>query len=182
MSATSPVRTNGSDPTRSCRTAILRAGVEGDGRLWRGTMDGVDHRFKQNQPIGWQAEASANHDAIVAMTGQAAFNRRDRRLVRVYEAVLAMPPPRCEIGKREFDPRVDLFRGHAGRQRWVRKVHCCRIKTDQHYAFHQTSLQRGTIDGQKSMSVPRTTAVGSSYCMDQPEADSNHHRAGYAMN
>jgi hypothetical protein len=68
------VRTNASDPTGSCRTAIFRAGVEGDGRLWRGTMDGVDHRFKQNQAIGWQAEAGTNHDAVVAMTGQAAFN------------------------------------------------------------------------------------------------------------
>ena len=36
-----------SDPARGCRSAILRAGVEGDGRLRRGTMDGIDHCFKE---------------------------------------------------------------------------------------------------------------------------------------
>jgi len=72
-------------------------------------MDGVDHRFKQNQSTGWQAEARANHDAIVDVTGQAAFNRRDRSLVGVDKAVLGMPAPSCEIGQCEFDPSVDLF-------------------------------------------------------------------------
>ncbi len=36
------------DPACGCRTAIFRAGVEGDGRLRRRTTDGVDHRFKQH--------------------------------------------------------------------------------------------------------------------------------------
>src|SRR5215467_14889540 len=132
----------GSDPARCCRAAIFRAGFEFDGRSWRGTMDGIDHRFKQNQPTGWQAEARANHDAVVDAAGQAAFNRRDRRLVGADKAVLGMPAPRCEIGQREFDPSVDLFCGHAWRQRWIRKVHCRRIKTDQHYAFHRPSMTR----------------------------------------
>ena len=56
-------RTRVSDPAGGCRTAILRAGVKGYGRSWCGTMDGVDHRFKQSQPIRWQADACANHDA-----------------------------------------------------------------------------------------------------------------------
>ena len=110
-----------SDPARGCRTAIFRAGVECDGRSWRGTMDGIDHRFKQNQPTGWQAEARANHDAVVDVAGQAAFNRRDRRLVGADKAVLGMPAPRCEIGQREFDPSVDLSAvmpgGNAGSEK-----------------------------------------------------------------
>ena len=72
-------------------------------------MDGVDHRFKQNQPTGWQAETRANHYAVVDVTGQAAFNRRDSSLVGVDEAVLGMPAPRCEIGQRELDPSVCLL-------------------------------------------------------------------------
>jgi hypothetical protein len=72
-------------------------------------MDGVDHRFEQVQPIGWQAETSASHCAVLDVTGQAAFYRRDRSLVGVDEAVLGMPAPRCEIGQREFDPSVDLL-------------------------------------------------------------------------
>ena len=87
------------------------------------------------------AEARANYDAVVDVTGQAAFNRRDRSLVGVDKAVLRMPAPRYEIGQHEFDPGVDLFCGHAGRQRWIRKVHCRRIKTDQHYAFHRPSSE-----------------------------------------
>jgi len=58
-----------SDPSRGCLTAIFRDGVECDGRSWRGTMDGVDHRFEQNQPTGWQAQARANHDAVVDLIG-----------------------------------------------------------------------------------------------------------------
>src|SRR6516165_6850332 len=89
-----------SDPACGCRTGIFREGVESDGRLWRGTMDGVDHRFKKNQPTGWQAETRANHHTIVDVTGQAAFNGGDRSLIGVDEAVLGMPAPRCEIGQR----------------------------------------------------------------------------------
>src|SRR5215510_15482050 len=84
------------DPTCGCRTAIFRAGVESDGGLWRGTMDGVDHRFKKNQPTGWQAQTGANHHTIVDVTGQAAFNGGDRSLVGFDEAVLGMPAARSE--------------------------------------------------------------------------------------
>ena len=82
-----------SDPTRGCRTAIFRAGVEGDGRLLRGTMDGVNHLFKQNQPTGWQAETRANHYAVVDVIGKAAFNRWSCGLIGVDKAVLATPAP-----------------------------------------------------------------------------------------
>ena len=82
-----------SDPARGCRTAIVRPGVEGDGGLGRGAMDGVDHRFKQNQPTRWQADTCANHHAVVDVTGKAAFNCRDRGLVGVDEADLGMPAP-----------------------------------------------------------------------------------------
>ena len=41
-------RESASYPARRCLNAIFRARVEGDGRLRRHTMDGVDHRFKQN--------------------------------------------------------------------------------------------------------------------------------------
>src|SRR5262249_30758991 len=47
--------------------------------------------------------------------------------------------PRCEIGQREFDSRVDLLCGHAWRQPRIRKVHRRRIKTDQHDMFHRPS-------------------------------------------
>jgi hypothetical protein len=55
-------------------------------------MDGVDHRFKQNQPTGWQAETRANHYAVVDVTGEAAFNRRDRSLVGVMKQFWACQP------------------------------------------------------------------------------------------
>lgn len=82
-----------SDPARGCRPAILRAGVEGNGCFRRGTMDGVDHRFKQNQPTGWQTETRANHYTVVDVTGKASFDRGDRALIGVDEAVLWT---RCE--------------------------------------------------------------------------------------
>ena len=87
---------------------------------------------------------------MVDVTSQAAFNRRDRTLVGVDKAVLGMPAPRCEIGQRESDPSVDLLCGHAGRQRWIRKVHCRRIKTDQHYAFHRPSSEPANSAGARS--------------------------------
>ena len=40
-------RESASYPARRCLTAVFRARVEGDGRLRRDAMDGVDHRFKQ---------------------------------------------------------------------------------------------------------------------------------------
>jgi hypothetical protein len=63
-------------------------------------MDGVNHRFKQSQPIGWQTETCANHYEVVDVTGQAAFNRRDRSLVGADKAVLRIPAPRSEIRQR----------------------------------------------------------------------------------
>jgi hypothetical protein len=50
-------------------TRIIRAGVEGDGRLGRGTVDRVDHGFEQTQPTGWEADTCANHYAVVVVTG-----------------------------------------------------------------------------------------------------------------
>ena len=108
-------------------------------------MDGVDHRFKQDQPTGWQAEARANHDAVVDVAGQATFNRWDRSLVGVDKAVLGMPAPRGEIRQCEFDPSVDLLRGNARWQRRVRKVHRRRIKTDEQDTFHRPSKSRGLL-------------------------------------
>jgi hypothetical protein len=80
---------------------------------------------------------------------------------------LGIPAPRCEIRQREFDTGVDLLCGHAWRQSWIRKIHRGRIKTDQYDAFHRPSSP---------------LAIACSNGMDQPEADDNHHRTGYAMN
>src|SRR6516225_6924773 len=52
-----------------------------------------------------------------------------------------MPAPPGEIGKREFDPSVDLLRAHARRQRGIRKVHTRWIKTDQQDTFHRPSSE-----------------------------------------
>ena len=86
-------------------------------------MDGVDHRFKQNQAVGWQADTGANHYAVVAVTGKAAFNRRDRSLVGVDEADLGTPALLYEIGQREFDPSVDPLAvmpgGSAGSEKFT---------------------------------------------------------------
>ena len=89
---------------RGSGNEFFSAGVEGDGRLWRSTMDGVDHGFKQNKPTGWQPETRANHHAGVNVTGQATLNRRDRGLVGADETVFGMPAPRCEIRQCEFVP------------------------------------------------------------------------------
>src|SRR5277367_3712996 len=80
-----------SNPARGCCAAVVRAGVEGDGRLRRGAVDGVDHRFEYAQAARWQAHARADHNAVIAVTGQAALNRRRRSIVRVYETVLCKP-------------------------------------------------------------------------------------------
>src|SRR5215475_16028355 len=132
-------RESASYPARRCLTAIFRARVEGDGRLRRHTMDGVDHCFKQYQPIAREADTCADHYTVVNVAGQEAFNRRNCGLVGFDKAVLRMPAPPCEIGQREFDPSVDLLRGHARWQRRVRKVHRRRIKTDKQDAFHWPS-------------------------------------------
>src|SRR5215468_215515 len=132
-------RESASYPARRCLTAIFRARVEGDGRLRRHTMDGVDHCFKQYEPIAREADTGADHYTVVDVAGQEAFNRRNCGLVGFDEAVLGMPAPPCEIGQREFDPSVDLLRGHAWWQRRVRKVHRRRIKTDKEDAFHWPS-------------------------------------------
>src|SRR6516225_2005753 len=87
-----------SDPAGGCGAAIFRASVEGDGRSRRGTVDGVDHRFEDTQPAGWQADTRANHHAVVDVVGQATFNRRDRGLVGLDEAVLGVPAPPGDIG------------------------------------------------------------------------------------
>src|SRR5215470_11332851 len=87
-----------SDPAGGCGAAIFRASVEGDGRSRRGAVDGVDHRFKDTQPAGWQADTRANHHAVVYVIGQATFNRRDSGLVGLDEAVLSVPAPPGEIG------------------------------------------------------------------------------------
>ena len=87
-----------SDPARGGRTTIVRAGVEGDGRSRRGTVDGVDHRFEHTQTAGWQADTRANHHAVVYAVGQATFNRWDRGLVGLDEAVLGVPAPPGDIG------------------------------------------------------------------------------------
>ena len=54
-------------------------------------MDRVDYRFKQFQPIAREADACADHDTIVDVAGQEAFNRRNCGLVGFDEAVLGMP-------------------------------------------------------------------------------------------
>src|SRR5262249_4203404 len=150
------------DPACGCRTAIFRAGVESDGRLWRGTMDGVDHRFKNNQPTGWQAQTRANHHTIVDVIGQAAFNGGDRSLIGVDEAVLAMPAARFEIGEHEFDSRVDLLCRPVRRQRRIRKVHRRRIKTDQPAAFHRPSTHHNLDSPPKRRSGERPATSTSS--------------------
>src|SRR5215467_1041277 len=144
-------RESASYPARGCLTAIFRARVEGDGRLRRHTMDSVDHRFKQYQPIAREADTCADHYTVVGVAGQEAFNRRNRGLVGSDEAVLGMPAPPCEIGQREFDPSVDLLRGHARWQGRVRKVHRRRIKTDKQYAFHRLCLSqiRSATEGRR---------------------------------
>ena len=120
-----------SDPPRSRRTGVLGATVECNGRLRRGAVDGVDHGFKQSQPARWQTEARTDYYTVVVDIGEAALHGRDRSLVGVDEAVLGKPPPPVHIGERELDSSVDLLCGHAGRQRWIRKVHRRRIETDQ---------------------------------------------------
>src|SRR5215472_12307322 len=132
-------RESASHPARGCLTAIFRARVEGDDRLRGRTMNGVDHRFKQHEPIPREADTCADHYTVVNVAGQEAFNRRNCGLVGFDKAVLRMPAPPCEIGQREFDPSVDLLRGHARWQRRVRKVHRRRIKTDKQDTCHRTS-------------------------------------------
>ena len=58
-----------SDPAGGCGAAIFRTGVESDGRLRRGTVDGVDHRLEHTQSAGWQADTCANHNAVVNVAG-----------------------------------------------------------------------------------------------------------------
>src|SRR5262245_17802564 len=91
-----------SDPAGGCSAAIFRASVEGDGRSRRGTVDGVDHRFEDSQPAGWQADTRANHHAVVYAVGQATFNRGDRGLVGLDEAVLGVPAPPAAIAGRRW--------------------------------------------------------------------------------
>src|SRR5215468_6054383 len=86
-----------SDPAGGRGAAIFRASVEGDGRSRRGTVDGVDHRFEDTQPAGWQADTRANHHAVVYAVGQATFNHRDSGLVGLDEAVLGVPAPPGDI-------------------------------------------------------------------------------------
>ena len=62
-------REHASDPARCCCPGIVRAGVERDGRLGRGTVDRVDHGFEQTQPTGWEADTCANHYAVIDVTG-----------------------------------------------------------------------------------------------------------------
>src|SRR5215467_759020 len=87
-----------SDPAGRCGAAVFRARVEGDGCSRRGAVDGVDYRFEDTQPAGWQADTRANHHAIVYVIGQATFNRRDSGLVGLDEAVLGLPAAPGEIG------------------------------------------------------------------------------------
>ena len=54
---------------RGMMASTRRAGVEGDGRLGRGTVDRVDHGFEQTQLTGWEADTCANYYAVVDVTG-----------------------------------------------------------------------------------------------------------------
>ena len=60
-------------------------------------MNGIDHCFKQNQPIGWETDTRANHYTVVDFTGQTAFYGRDGGLVGFDEADLGIPAPACKI-------------------------------------------------------------------------------------
>ncbi len=64
-------------------------------------------------------------------TCQVALHGRNRGVVGSDEAVLGNPASRGHVGKRALDARVNLLRGHTWRQRWIRKVHRCRIETYQ---------------------------------------------------
>lgn len=70
-----------SNPARGRRAGVLGAGVEGDGRLRRGAMDCVDDRLEQHQLPRRQADAGADHHAVVAAIYQPALHGRDRGLV-----------------------------------------------------------------------------------------------------
>jgi hypothetical protein len=119
-----------SDAARGGRTTIVKAGVEGDGPSGAARWMALTTASNTTKRLGWQADTSANHYVVVGITGQAAFNRRDRGLVGIDETDLGMPASPHEIGQREFDPRMNLLRGHARRVRRIREVHRRRIKTD----------------------------------------------------
>lgn len=50
-----------SAPPRCRRAGVLGATVECNGRLRRGAVDGIDHRFEQSPPAQWQADAGTDY-------------------------------------------------------------------------------------------------------------------------
>lgn len=88
-------------------------------RLWRGTVDDVDHRFEQTQTD----PAAGGHPRQLLRSRRryrlGSVQSSGRGLVGVDEADLRMPASPGDIGHREVDSSVDLLCGHARRQRRI---------------------------------------------------------------
>src|SRR5262245_54099426 len=104
-----------SDPSRRGRAAVLRAGIEGDGRVRSGAVDGVNQRLEQDKPARRQADASADHHAVVATLGQPTLHGGHGGLIGLDETVLGLPAALGHVREGDLYPCVDLLRVHAWR-------------------------------------------------------------------
>src|SRR5215813_13829558 len=102
-------------------------------------MDCVDDCLEQHQLPRRQADAGADHQAVVVAICEPALHHRDRGLVWADQAALGAPAPPGHVGEREINSGLDLLRVHGRRQRGIRIVHSRWIEADQQNSFHPPS-------------------------------------------
>ncbi len=128
-----------SHPTSRRCAAVARTCVEGDGSLRSGAVDSIYERFEQSQSVRGQPHARANHHAVVAVSGQMAFEGRYCGVIGVDVADVREPTTFRHVAQRERDSVINLLRGHPWWQSRIQKIHGPRIEADQNYPFHAFS-------------------------------------------